>query len=70
MKRKNLFIVIFVSLITLSFIAGGVYLRSEEHLTTIVQKKGEEAGEHLHDEHLHDETEEHDEHLHDDHEEP
>ncbi len=76
MKRKNLLTVIFVSLITLLFIAGGVYLRSEEQLTTIVQKKGEEAGEHLHDEeeahdeHLHDEMEEHDEHLHDDHEEP
>jgi cobalt-zinc-cadmium efflux system membrane fusion protein len=76
MKRKNLLIVIFVSLITLLFIAGGVYLRSEEQPTTIIQKKGEDAGEHLHDEakehddHLHDEMEEHDDHLHDDHEEP
>jgi cobalt-zinc-cadmium efflux system membrane fusion protein len=76
MKRKNLLIVIFVSLVILLFIGGGVYLRSVKRHTNIIQKKGEEAGEHLHDEeeahdeHIHDETEEHDEHLHDDHEEP
>ena len=76
MKRKNMLIIIFVLLVTLLFIVGGVYLRSVKRHTTLVQKKGEEVREHTldeakeHDEHLHDEMEEHDEHLHNDHEEP
>ncbi|MCK5187187.1 MAG: hypothetical protein KAR43_08645, partial [Deltaproteobacteria bacterium] len=76
MKRKNVLIIIYVSLVILLFIGGGVYLRSVKSHTTLVQKKGEEVLEHTldeakeHDEHLHDETEEHDEHLHNDHEEP
>ena len=62
MKSKNVLIIIFVSLVILLFIGGGVYLRSVKRHKTIVQKKGEEVREHIHDE-----AEEHDEHLHNDH---